>query len=531
MPSSILNTRIPALRNQALIGVALFVAGIAAAWEAAGFVSEGDLRSLEFIALAFVVCAGVVATLRNWRTGFLLFFLMMLFEDLPRKYLGNVTALFFGKDVLLAIVYIAFFIQVRQRREKMFHPPFLLFLLFFIWLGALQIFSPNSPHIFYGLLGFKLYFYYVPLLYLGYAYIRSDEELRKFLVLNAVLAGAIGGLGIAQSILGHQFLNPEQLAPELEDLGALYKSTPLTHQEFYLPNSVFVSTGRFSIFLVVALILALATTGYLLLNARRGRTIVLISTAIIGVAVLVSGSRGAAVGAGLSAAVLCAGFLWGAPWRWRQAHRLVRAIRHSILIAALGLAALVLLFPQEAGSRLDFYTETLNPNSSAYELSYRTWDYPLLNLLKAFENPNWVLGNGIGTASLGSQYVAKFIGQRPPGLWVENGYGVLILEMGIIAPFLWVLWTGALVYYSWKVVRRLRQTRLFPIAFGIFWWAFFLLVPQTFGGLFSYQNYVCNAYLWLLVGVLFRLPDLLTAVPQTASISPARRGQKGGFEF
>ena len=65
-------------------------------------------------------------------------------------------------------------------------------------------------------------------------------------------------------------------------------------------------------------------------------------------------------------------------------------------------------------------------------------------------------------------------------IWVEEGYGLLIIEMGILAPFLWLLWTGALMITGWQVLRRLRQTRLFPIGFAILWYAFLLLYPLTF---------------------------------------------------
>lgn len=133
-----------------------------------------------------------------------------------------------------------------------------------------------------------------------------------------------------------------------------------------------------------------------------------------------------------------------------------------------------------------------------------------------------MMGNGIGTASLGMQYVARAIGQAQPDLWIEEGYGILIVEMGIIAPFLWILWSAALLYDSWKVVRRLKGTRFFPIAIAIFWYAFFLLYAFTYNALSPYQDYMCNAYLWLLVGILFRLPDLLenSVNPDTVLSTP-----------
>jgi hypothetical protein len=507
------NARIPALRNQALISISLFAVGLWLASEVGGKIATGDVQSVIFAAMGFAGCAVAVTILRNWRIGFYLFLGCLLFEDLPRKYLGNGTVLFFGKDILLGIIYISFIAALRKHREKVFHPRFLLPLVLFAWLAGMQIFNPNSPSVLYGLLGFKLYFYYVPLLFVGYAFIQSEEDLRKFLVANGVLAGVISLVGICQAILGNSFLNPAVLAPELQDLGNLYKVSPLSGRMLSLPDSVFVSSGRFGLYLILVTILMAGAAGYLVLYTERSRKIVFVAIALVGGAVLLNGSRGAVMYSALSALVLAAAFLWGAPWRQRQAHRALRAVRRSLIMAALGLAAIILIFPDEAASRIAYYAETLLPSSSAYEVNARTWDYPINNLNSVFDQPNWLLGNGTGTASLGVQYVSKLIGQRPPQVGAEEGYGQLILEMGIVAPFMWILWTAALLYSSWKVVSRLRGTRLFPIGFAIIWYAFLLLYPLTYAGLPPYQNYINNAYLWILMGILFRLPDFLATTP------------------
>jgi hypothetical protein len=525
------STHIPAIRNQTLITGCVSVLSIFIAWELAQEIASDDMRSLTFVLAGFLAIAAAVMILRNWRSGFYMFLFWMLFEDLFRKYMGNGKALFFGKDILVAFVYISLFAAIRKKREKRFRAPFLLFLSFFFLLGLLQVFNPNSPHILYGLLGFKTYFYYVPLIYVGYALIRNDEDLRKFLVVNVALAGLIGSLGIAQAILGNSFLNPAILAPELQDLGNLEKFTPISSQIFSLPDSVFVSAGRYDFFLVLAFILAVGTGGYFLLSNFRGRNIVFPAIGIIAVATLLSGSRGAVMFVLMSTLALTAGFLWGAPWRQRQAHRMLKAIRRSVIFGTIAFALLLLMFPQEAGSRISYYTETLLPDSSAYELGNRSWEYPLQNLSDAFARPNWVLGNGIGTASLGGQYVAKLIGTPVLSLGVEEGYGVMIIEMGIVAPFLWILWTASLLYCSWGAVRSLRRTRTFPIAFAIFWFAFLLLYPMTYGGIAAYQNYTYNIYFWLLVGVLFRLPEMQATSPNLIQIPPARSRAKGGFQF
>jgi hypothetical protein len=522
------NARIPAMRNQALIGVGLFVLGLWLAKEIGGKIAAGDMRSIVFVSLGFSACAVAVTILRNWRTGFYLFLVWLLFEDLARKYLGNGTALFFGKDILLGLIYISFIAALHKRREKVLHPPFLLPLALFAWLAGMQIFNSNSPSVLYGLLGFKLYFYYVPLLFVGYAFIQKEEDLRKFLVANSVLAGIISLLGIIQAILGNSFLNPTVLAPELQDLGNLYKVSPLSGQLLSLPDSVFVSAGRFGLYLILMTILMIGAAGYLVLYTKHSRKVVFVVIGLVGGAVLLNGSRGAVMYSAASALVLAAAFLWGAPWRQRQAHRSLNAARRSLITVALGLAAIILIFPDEAASRIALYAETLLPSSPAYEVSARTWDYPINNLLAAFDQPNWVLGNGTGTASLGVQYVSKLIGQRRPQVGVEEGYAQLMLEMGIMAPFMWIFWTAALLYSTWKVVRRLRGTRLFPIAFAITWYAFLLLYPLTYAGLPPYQNYVNNAYLWLLVGILFRLPDFLSTAP--AVVHSHQPGALGGIQ-
>jgi len=504
--------RFPGLRSQTLISVALFLFSILAAWQAAQWISTGQTKMLMFAGMGFVLCAIALTILKSWRMGFYLFIVWLLFEDLIRKYLGNNMLIYFAKDVLAGLTYISLFVAIRRGRAKSFHPAFLFPLALFFWLAVLQVFNPNSPSVLYGILGIKLYFYYFPLMFVGYALIRDDRDLWRFLIAFMVLAGIISLLGIIQAVVGPTFLSPSTLAPELQDLGALEKVTPLTNQIFLLPSSVFVSTGRFALFLVLATIVGLGAAGYFILSKLRRRKIVLAGIGLIAVAVLLSGSRTAFLYSLISTSTLTVAYLWGAPVRGGQGRRLMKAIRRSIMFAAVGLAVFVAFFPSAASSRFGFYSQTLLPSSSAYQLGNRSWNYPIENLVAAFSRPHWIVGNGTGRASLGGQYVSKLTGPAP-NISVEEGYGQLIVEMGILAPFLWILWTAALLWSSWKVVRTMKHTRLFPIAIALLWYAFVVLYPLTYLGLDSYENFVNNAFLWILVGVLFRLPDFATAAP------------------
>ena len=110
--------RIPAMRNQALIGVSLLVLSLWAAWQIGGKIAGGDLAVILFATLGFAACAVAVAILRNWRSGFYLFLVWLLFEDLVRKYLGNGTALFFGKDILVGLIYVSFFVTFAGKSRR-----------------------------------------------------------------------------------------------------------------------------------------------------------------------------------------------------------------------------------------------------------------------------------------------------------------------------------------------------------------------------------------------------------------------------
>ena len=488
-----------------------------AAYKVAMYIVSGETANLIYIGMTVVVLAIVVAILNNWRNGLYLFLGWLLFEDLARKYLGNNMAIYFGKDFLVAVVYIAFIAAIRRKEVQTFRPRFLLPLVVFIWFGVLQVFNPASTNLAIGALGLKLYFYYVPLVFIGYALLDSEKDLRRFFIVNMVLAVVICGLGIVQSILGHSFLNPATPPEDLKELSTLYRLAPISRVLVYRPTSVFVSDGRFASYAVMAWILTVGFVGFLLLRSRRGRTFAYLALAIISVGIVMSGSRGAFVWMGLSLLICGVAFLCGAPWRQGKALRVVHALQRTLVVGGLALLLLLALYPEALTSRLAFYSETLSLDSPANELTYRARDYPMQNFLLAFEYARWPYGYGIGTASLGMQYMARILKIKSPVAGVENGYGSLIVELGILGLVLWIVWTVALVLASWKVVKRLRGSPWFPLAFAVAWFAFLLLFPLTYGGIVQYQHYVLNAYLWLLVGILFRLPYIAQSALNAAT--------------
>ncbi|MGH9743137.1 MAG: hypothetical protein ACRD51_12405, partial [Candidatus Acidiferrum sp.] len=126
----------------------------------------------------------------------------------------------------------------------------------------------------------------------------------------------------------------------------------------------------------------------------------------------------------------------------------------------------------------------------------------------AFGYERWPYGYGIGTTAAGGQYVARFFDVQPPVGGVESGFGTLVVEMGIGGLILWFVMSAAILFSAWKVVRKLKGSPWFPLGFVIFWYSFVLFYPSTFAGIQPYEDFLLNAYLWLLLGLLFRLPTI-----------------------
>jgi hypothetical protein len=498
-----------AIDSRIVRSISMFIGLCLMMWTVSEWIISGNLL---YLVLSVVGCVGVLMTmiiLRDWRNGLFMFLCWLVLEDMIRKYLGNNLIIFFAKDVIIGITFLSMFIARRKKQLLVFKPPFMIWLAIFLWLGVAQVFNPHSPSVVFGLLGMKTYFYYVPVMYAGYALLRTEADLYKVLILNMWIAIVVAGLGVLQSFGFGAFLNPEGMAPELYELTHLSREAPQSHLVAARATSVFASDGRFGLFLSMFFILAFGTAGYLLLRTKRGRFVVFLAVGFVALATVMSSSRGTNVFMVIDAVVLGLALFWGAPWRQRQAFRLGKAIRWMAIFATVGITLAIVFFPDAIGARWAFYSETLNPTSSTSELSYRAWEYPEKNLESIFGQPNWLEGNGIGVASLGRQYVTKLTGVPSPVLGAENGYATLIIEFGILGPILWTAWTLSLFFSAWKVVKKLKQTALFPIGFAIFWFAIILLGPFTFYGLNGYQNYVTCAYLWLMVGMLFRFPGLV----------------------
>jgi hypothetical protein len=507
------SSEIQRIARKPLVLLVTLALGLFAARYSADLVISNDYSGMAYAVMLIAGAVIVICILNSWRNGVYFFLAWLLFEDFARKFLGNNMAIYFAKDFLLLIVYISFYIDYRRRKVNVFRFPFRIPIILLVWFGILQIFNPASTSIFYGLMGVKIFFYYVPLLFVGYALFESEIDLRRFFTANLRLAFVIICLGIAQSIIGPTFLNPATQAEDLRELSTLYRVAPESGAMAYRPTSVFVSAGRYADFMLVAWLLVLGFSGYLLIRYRKGRIFAFLVVACTAAGAFLSASRGAFMWAMINGVAVSIAFVWGAPWRQGEALRSFRAVQRALIATALGIVLVFFTFPEALLSRVAIYQETLGGGVHS-ELGHRGWDYPLRNFLAAFDSDRWGIGYGIGTTSLGSQYVARFFHVIAPAVGVESGFGALVVEMGVGGLVLWIVMGIAISLAAFKTAKKLRGSPLFPLAFAISWYSFILLLPFTFAGIQAYEDFLLNAYLWLMLGILFRLPSLkLAQVP------------------
>ncbi len=131
------------------------------------------------------------------------------------------------------------------------------------------MFNPSSGSIFYGILGMRVDFLYGPSIFVGYGLLESEEDLRRFLAFTCVLTTIVAGLRLAQSIIGPTFLSPAVMQEDIRELSNAYRIAPISGLRAYRSTSVFVSAGRFQDFLIVAWLVSLGNSGYLLLRSRK----------------------------------------------------------------------------------------------------------------------------------------------------------------------------------------------------------------------------------------------------------------------
>jgi hypothetical protein len=445
--------------------------------------------------------------LRNWRASLGLLLVWLVLEDLLRKFAGNDLRIYFAKDFIFVVLLVGLLVDANLRHWWTQSTGATRYLLYALVAWALIMSVPSlwvDPRL--PFIGLRLDFMYAPLVAAGFAIGSRGSSMRWWLLFVASVGAGISLIGVIQATIGPTFLSPGTPTPGLIHL-ELFRGIDST---VYRPTATFVDPGRFAAFAVVGFAVSLAA----FVMSRGGKRVLALTCAIAnGAGIWVSGGR-----AGLVVGVLLVAFtaMAGPLAEGRLAPGRALGMVASIVFAGVFLTALL---PGVVGARFRWYSETLDPRSSLNEWSFRA-EAAIENTERGLRIGG-LFGQGTGTESLGKQYLTGDPNQLAGLYQVEGGYASIAVELGAVGVALWLAWSIGWTVRQWRSIKAGRGHRPAAAAFVLFCWMLSFLFYWFVIGFAGFQNYVANAYFWLLSGVMFAVP-FTAADPYELADRPAR---------
>ncbi len=349
---------------------------------------------------------------------------------------------------------------------------------------ALQILNPLLNSIPVGLLGAKAYLFYIPLCLILPKLFNSIGELREYLQAFLLLCIPVGVLGIIQ------FFSPADSAiniyapSEVEVAAATFGEEGNVRVTGTFPYIV-----GFSVYVVMCLAIIFA-----LLMHLRGwgwRAIFFGVQFLLGVDLLMTGSRGAAI----SAVGLLVGFAVFSIFEATARNR-----RLALLLVAVGIVC--------AAGAADLFPSALNAfqqrvTDSPDSVSGRIVD-GFVEPVNAL-NQGGALGFGAGACQIACYALRDQLHLQPPLAYPPAAEGEpyrVMLEIGVVGFLCWYALRIYLLVMLWLVARRLRHPMLRHLALAAFLMHGLFLTGQLV------TNTTFSVFYWFLAGFVFLLPEL-----------------------
>jgi hypothetical protein len=454
------------------------------------------------VAAAFVLLVALLVGLRDWRWSVygLLCYLPLSGIAILAAYgtsRGERAVAILVKDFVFIIpAYIGFLWYFVKRRRKFWFPgaPLVLFGLLAL-IVVIQGFNPDLPNHLVGLIGIKIWLFYVPLFFLGYYFVQSRRQLFSLLGLMAALAIIPAVIGIVEAIMYWA----GDASTVYNVYGGAAAAATQNFTVFTVPGGCTIRRvpSTFSFFYQYYVFLAsmLAVTYAWWRGGRPAGRQLKIGGALfvlLLVAVFVSGLRGAFVFIPFLLVVMFA-------LSWHSPNRIpVLAVGGGL--CAFGATAL-LMGTAVCGvtSHLgETFSGEIRPvvTTSISQAVHRTW-----------------LGLGAGSDSTGARYAFPDLQLHTQvGPVQEAWYVKTYLELGVFGLVIVLALLLMILVRGVQVHRRLRDPRLKMVSA-----AFIALIVWVllYNGKAQYMDFdPINVYFWLFAGILMKLPLLQEEAPQ-----------------
>lgn len=418
------------------------------------------------------------------------------------------------KDFLFVLpVYAVFLLfHMREFRNVRIPNPISLMFVLFAAVVLLQMFNPSMRDLVAGAVGIKVWLLYIPLAYLASAMIIRAEDLVGILRAATAVAIIPCGIGILQFIMSTAIGYEVTMTMFYGHNAGAATQNFTTFQmgtDFFRIPSTFSFVTQYSGF---ALMMLAVTYMHQSVEPHPGwRLFAQIATGVIFIAAILSGARSNF----LFAPMLLLVILFLDAKLKRLALWLI--VGPFVMITTLNVAGLdVFTIANKTGGLVTNYGS----------------DLIIPDLIKSLTN--FPLGQGVGTNTGASRNLmsASEIALLQP--MIEGYYAKAIVELGIPGLIILLAILTSLSFYGLGIHQRLRDPMARSCSAAITGFIIVMAIHSFKGWQIDLDP--INVWYWILVGILFRLPELrfdqLAEARKQAELEKnnpqARRGRQRG---
>jgi hypothetical protein len=433
------------------------------------------------IALAGVVAIVGLSSL-DWRRAVKAALVIVVLEGVLRKWVLPQASdmIYFLKDLVLLGAYLRYYLGSEPKYPLRLTFFSIALLISFGWC-VFQVFNPSLGSPIVGFFGLKVYFFYVPLMWMLPSLFQSEEELYKFLRNYLLLLIPVCLLAIAQ------FYSPINSPINVYGGGveaqAAVDGNPRVTGTF--PYIAGYSTYLSICFTILIPLLSLPQT-------KIWNFLTLVEVLLVAGTTFMTGSRGLLLFEILfMLAYFC--LLW-----FTKPFKAVGATKHFIIPVVL-ISSVVPIFFNKAIQAFSNRATKASDSSTFVDRVFSSFTAPQ----KAMQHKGFD-SYGIGATHQAASTLRKSLelslGESPPPS--EGEMGRIVLEIG---PFGFLLWYGLrliLIFSLLGVFLKLKTPFLRNLALSVFLFHAINLTSQLV------FNNTLGIYYWFFSGFIFLLPEL-----------------------
>jgi hypothetical protein len=436
-----------------------------------------------FVLFGTVVVYGVI--FQSWKRGIYGLLIYLPFAGIPTimLYPAPVISLLI-KDLLFVIpVYVSFvgwYARNHRNVPSLFAggPIWLLSVLGFI--VFVQVFNPALTDKIVGLVGVKVWLFYVPLYILGYHLIDSQDQLFSLTKLMLIVALFPALIGLLEAVLIYSGFSHQVYSfygDAASDVTQGFAQTILGESQLVRIPSTFTFVTQYYNYLLA--MLAIAYVAWMAApRKKKSRHWKLAMMGLIALAGMLSGARGAFVLIPLF--FLCIVLLKA---NWRKSWQPVAVVPVSVVVT-------ILL----VDTTLSDLFSALSDLTRSYIFEAQIGEF-----IKALNITLWGLGTGMNTNA------ARYLGDISI-FRLENFYAKTVVELGIPGLFIILVLFGTILARGLAEFYCLRNPVLRAYSVSLIAFLLIAMINLWKGSYLDIDP--LNVYFWLFAGILMKLPKL-----------------------